>query len=193
MQSSSLLKEGELFFRQWLRSPKSMGSVIPSTRALARGIAKEALWSPGKYVVELGAGTGAITEGLLERGIPRDKLITIELDEQLHDYLSYRLPGVVVIQGDATKLDSILAERGISDVSSVVSGLPMVGMPFEFQKAIVDQGLAATGGRGPMLQYSYSPIPPVPARKLGIRAEMRRYVLWNFPPATVWRYTRPGS
>lgn len=190
MQSTGLIKEGELFFRQWLRSPKSMGSVIPSTRALARGIAREAVWQPGQYVVELGAGTGAISEGLLERGIPRERLITIELDEQLHDYLSYRLPGCMVIRGDATKLDTILAERGITDIACVVSGLPMVGMPFAFQQAIIEQGLAASKGRGPVLQYSYSPIPPIPARKLGVKAELRRYVVWNFPPATVWRFSR---
>ena len=58
MQQTTLLrlKEGELFFRQWLRSPKSMGSVIPSSRALARAIASHVSWRPGQYVVELGGG-----------------------------------------------------------------------------------------------------------------------------------------
>ena len=74
MQQSKLIKEGELFFRQWLRSPKSMGSVIPSSRVLARAVAREVAWQPGQYVVELGGGTGAITQGLIERGIPRDQL-----------------------------------------------------------------------------------------------------------------------
>ena len=41
-----------------------------------------------------------------------------------------------------------------------------------------------------MLQYSYSPIAPMPAAKFGITAKIARYVLWNFPPAAVWRYTK---
>jgi phosphatidylethanolamine/phosphatidyl-N-methylethanolamine N-methyltransferase len=190
MQQTTTLKykEGELFFRQWLRSPKSMGSVIPSSRALAGVIAAAAVWQPGQYVVELGGGTGAITQGLIARGIPRDRLVVIELDQSLYDWLSTHLPGSLVVQGDATKLDRILLERGITNVSTVISGLPMIGMPFAFQEAIVQQGLAAIGPGGTMLQYSYSPLSPVPARKLGIKAELVRYVLWNFPPATIWRY-----
>ena len=74
MQQTDLSKEGELFFRQYLRSPRSVGSVIPSSRALGRGVAAETAWAPGQYVVELGGGTGSITMGLIERGIPRDRL-----------------------------------------------------------------------------------------------------------------------
>lgn len=190
MQQVELVKESELFFRQWLRSPRSMGSIKPSSPALARAIADAVVWQPGRHVVELGGGTGAITQGLIERGIPRDRLVVVELDPELAAYLGRRLPGCIVVPGDATRLDEILKGLGIADVSTVVSGLPMVRMPFAFQKAIVEQGLGALREPGAMLQYSYSPVPPVPARRLGIRAELVRYVLRNLPPATVWRYRR---
>ncbi len=190
MQPSELMKEGELFFRQWLRSPKSMGSVIPSSRALARAIAQEVAWQPGQYVVELGGGTGAISQGLIERGIPRDRLIVIELDTALHAYLKDRLTGCLVIQGDATRLGEILARHEIGEIGTVISGLPMVGMPFEFQRAIIEQGFKVMKPGSFMLQYSYSPVPPIPAAKLGVEARIARYVLWNFPPAAVWRYRK---
>ena len=190
MQPSELMKEGELFFRQWLRSPKSMGSVIPSSRVLARAVAAEVAWQPGQYVVELGGGTGAISQGLIERGIPRDHLIVIELDTALHAYLKERLTGCLVIQGDATRLPEILARHEIGEIGTVISGLPMVGMPFEFQQAIIEQGFKVMRPGGFMLQYSYSPIAPIPAKKLGVKARIARYVLWNFPPAAVWCYTK---
>ena len=190
MQPTDLVKEGELFFRQWLRSPKSMGSVLPSSRVLARAIAKEVAWQPGQYVVELGGGTGAITQGLIEHGIPRDRIIVIELDGSLYSYLKDRLTGCTVIQGDATRLDEILARQGVGEVGTVLSGLPMVGMPEAFQRAIVEQSFKVMKPGSFMLQYSYSPIAPVPAAKLGITAKIARYVLWNFPPAAVWRYTK---
>jgi phosphatidylethanolamine/phosphatidyl-N-methylethanolamine N-methyltransferase len=190
MEQARAVKESELFFRQWLRSPKSMGSIIPSSRALARAVAREVAWQPGCHVVELGGGTGAITNGLIEAGIPRDRLVVIELDRALYEYLRDRLEGVQVVQGDATRLDEILERLGVGEVSTVISGLPMVGMPLEFKRAIIGQGFAALGGRGRMLQYSYSPICPVPARELGIRARLVRPVPWNVPPAYVWRYDR---
>ena len=99
MQQTELTKEGELFFRQYLRSPRSVGSVIPSSRALGRGVAAETAWEPGQYVVELGGGTGSITMGLIERGIPRDRLFVLELDGPMHAYLKERLPGVNVDPG----------------------------------------------------------------------------------------------
>lgn len=183
------VKETELFFRQWLRSPKSMGSIIPSSRALARALTSAVSWRPGQTVVELGAGTGAISQGLLEKGMPSEALMMIELDEQLYDYLRNRFPGVRVVHGDATKLSDIVAEQGVEEVSTVVSGLPMINMPFDFQRAIVQESFKSLKPDGFMLQYSYSPISPIPAKKLGVRAEIVRFVLRNVPPATIWRFS----
>ena len=182
------VKETELFFRQWLRSPKSMGSIIPSSKALARAVTSAVSWKPGQTVVELGAGTGAISQGLLENGMPSEALMMIELDEQLYDYLRNRFPGVRVVHGDATKLADIVAEQEIGEVNTVVSGLPMVNMPFDFQRAIVEESFKSLTPGGSLLQYSYSPISPIPAKKLGGKAEVVRFVLRNVPPATVWRF-----
>jgi phosphatidylethanolamine/phosphatidyl-N-methylethanolamine N-methyltransferase len=190
MQHSRAVKEGELFFRQWLRSPKSMGSIIPSSKYLARAVAEEVAWRPGQHIIELGGGTGAITQGLIDRGIPRDRLVVIELEAALFEHLRQRLPGTNVIQGDATRLKEILERLGIRDVGTVISGLPMVGMPFEFQKAIIDQAFEVQAPGAFVLQYSYSPVPPVPARRHGIKAQLVRWVPLNFPPASVWRYRR---
>lgn len=179
--------ESELFFRQWLRSPKSMGSVIPSSRALARAVAKEVVRRPGEAIVELGGGTGAISDGLLESGVPRDKLVIVELDGELHSYLKQRFAGVRVVRGDATRLNDILAQQGIDRVSTVVCGIPMVTMSPEFQRAIVEASFRSMGTDGLFLQYSYSPVPPIRARKLGYEMRLAHYVLRNIPPATVWR------
>ena len=187
------LKEGELFFRQWLRSPKSMGSIIPSSKYLARAVAEEVAWRPGQHIVELGGGTGAITQGLIDRGIPREKLLVVELETALYEHLRRRLPGAMVIQGDATKLDEILESHGVKEVGTVISGLPMVGMPFEFQRAVIDQAFAVQSPGGFVLQYSYSPVAPVPERRLGIDARIVRWVPLNVPPAFVWRYRRKAD
>jgi phosphatidylethanolamine/phosphatidyl-N-methylethanolamine N-methyltransferase len=186
-------KETELFFRQWLRSPKSMGSVIPSSRALARAVANQVVWQPGQVVVELGAGTGAISRALTDSGLPPEAMMMIELDRSLFEYLHERFPQMRVVNGDATRLVDILRQQGVGEVGTVISGLPMVNMPLAFQRAIVDQGLAAIAPGGCMLQYSYSPIAPIPAKKLGVDVKLVKFVLRNFPPATVWRYRRADA
>jgi phosphatidylethanolamine/phosphatidyl-N-methylethanolamine N-methyltransferase len=149
-------KETELFFRQWLRSPKSMGAVIPSSRVLARAVTEAVSWAPGEHVIELGAGTGAISQGLIDAGLPPDALMMIELDRQLFDYLRTRFPAVRVVNGDATRLVDIVRQLGITRVSTIISGLPMVTMPLAFQRAIIEQSFEVLG---PTVIFCSIPIP----------------------------------
>lgn len=190
MSQPPSVTENEVFFKHWLRSPRSMGSIIPSSMSLARALAAEVLWEPGAHVIELGGGTGSLTQGLLERGVPAANLVVIELETNLYNYLANRYPDVTVIQGDATRLDEIIARLPIDRVAAVVSGLPMVNMPAAFKRAIIDQAFAAMPEGHAMLQYTYSPLAPVPVKELNLDAELVRYVLRNFPPAAVWRYRR---
>ena len=181
-------RESEVFFRQWLRSPKSMGSIVPSSKWLARAIAAEVAWQPGQAIVELGGGTGAITSGLLDAGFPPEALVVIELDPPLYRYLRDRFPRVRVVEGDATRLSAILDELGIRDVGTVVSGLPMIQMPLEFQRAIMEESFRVLPPTGFVLQYSFSPLMPIPADRLNIEGRRIRVIVRNLPPAFLWRF-----
>ena len=64
----------------------------------------------------------------------------------------------------------------------MISGIPMVTMPLAFQRAIIEQSFAALGPGGCLLQYTYSPISPIPAKKLGVEARLVRFVVRNLPP-----------
>ena len=129
------------------------------------------------------------SKALLASGIPRDAMMMIELDRPLFEYLRDRFPGVRVVNGDATRLVDIVRQQGVGPVSTVISGIPMVNMPLRFQRAIVEQSFAVLRPGGVMLQYSYSPLPPIRARRLGVEAELVRVVMRNLPPATVWRFS----
>ncbi|WGF87054.1 class I SAM-dependent methyltransferase [Marinivivus vitaminiproducens] len=188
--SSTTTKENELFFRHWLRKPKEMGSITPSSPFLARAIADVVAARTRPTLVELGGGTGPITQGLLRAGVPSEKLVVIELEPHLHAYMQRRFPNLRVILGDATRLTDILAEHGIDDVGAVVSGIPMVNMPPEFQRAIVSQAFNVLPDDGFLVQYSYSPVPPIKHKALGLEAKRMKYVLRNIPPAAVWRFSR---
>ncbi|MGE3311820.1 MAG: rRNA adenine N-6-methyltransferase family protein, partial [Limisphaerales bacterium] len=85
-----------LFFLDFLRSPLRMGSVVPSGRALARAMVDCARISPGHSVVELGAGTGAFTQAIVER-CPDSTLTAFEISPVLGEVLVRRFPSVKVV------------------------------------------------------------------------------------------------
>ena len=81
------------------------------------------------WTLEIGPGTGAVTEVLIDRGVPPERLVCLEYDADFCRLLQKRFPGLHVIQGDALKLGEALG--GFSDIrfSAVLSGIPLLNLP----------------------------------------------------------------
>ena len=130
-----------LFLKRWLRRPFSVGAVVPSGRLLAQAMAR-ATFSEMKgrdgHVIELGAGTGEVTNALLAAGIPANRLALVERDPELASFLRRHFTGPRIVEGDAARLPKILAEQGIGSVSAVVSSLPLLSLPAEVVRGIVE-------------------------------------------------------
>src|SRR3954469_9515445 len=90
---ATMIAESKLFIKLWLRSPLTMGALMPSSRGLAEAIARQVPKGKGP-VIELGGGTGAVTEALLDAGVKREDHFVIELDDELHAVLTRRFAGV---------------------------------------------------------------------------------------------------
>lgn len=182
------------FYREWLRKPMSVAAVSPSSKRLAEAVA--AAVGPAQSVVELGGGTGALTDALVAKGIP--KLVVIESVPAFCDLLRRRFPGIEVIEGDATHAAALLAgsrvPAGTADV--VVSGLGMLTRPREEQQRLLEAMLALLRPGGYIVQFTYSLFFPA-AR--GLLAEMgleshRESMTWiNLPPASVFIVRRAAG
>src|SRR3954466_5094278 len=85
-----------LFIRRWLANPLKVGALLPSSPFLARLVARHVKFGPDDAVVEVGAGTGAVTEALIQAGIPPDRLFVIEIDADMCTYLRRQMPQVQV-------------------------------------------------------------------------------------------------
>lgn len=182
-----------LFFGLWLQKPLQIAAVAPSSKRLARAMADLVdLDRPGP-VLELGAGTGGITRGLLQAGCPRDRLIALEREPRLAAALRRSFPGIGTIVGDATKLADHFARLGIDRLCAVVSSLPIKWFPVADQRAIVEPCLALLGTGGPLLQMTNAFASPIAMRPLGIAGERVAYVWRNLPPAQVWAYSTPAD
>lgn len=187
---SKLASDPALFFRLWLKDPFRIGAIAPSGLELARAMANQVPDTTHYPVVELGGGTGVITQALLERGIPPEKLICVERNPTLHDLLQKRFPQINVVQGDAAHLGALLHPHGVSKVSAVVSGLPLLAFRKSVQQEIVTAAFALLERGAPFIQFTYGPFSPLPRKELGLLGRVRKRILSNLPPASVWVYHR---
>lgn len=177
-----------MFFRRWLANPLQMGSIIPSSDSLSRRIVRHIRRASEEAVLELGAGTGVISRALLEGGVPPERLIVVEIVREMADHLRAVLPGVLVIEGDARNVATLLPSHWHNRIGSVVCGIPLVLLPPAEQRRFIDAISAVAPGRG-FLHYSYCATSPLPWRKHALTAKREAWTPLNFPPASVWRYT----
>ena len=169
--------------------PKSIGAIVPSSRALARAIAAQTDPSRPGPILELGPGTGVITEALLQRGIAAERLTLVEYDTDMAQSLTRRFPGVTVIEGDAFDLGRTLGPRAEQNFSAIVSGLPLLNFPFPRRHSFMEGVCRLLSPGAPFVQFSYGVNPPVAAPPgFGVS---RAAMIWaNLPPARVWVYRK---
>ena len=141
-------------------------------------------------VLEIGAGTGAVTKALLDHGVAPKRLYALELDPRLAVYLRQQFPGVHVLCGNAVRLGEILPLALRGRVSSIVSSLPLRNMRAEVRDDIVTAALEALAPQGQFIQFTYRLRCPVPDTRPGIATERVQRIWSNLPPATVWRFRK---
>jgi phosphatidylethanolamine/phosphatidyl-N-methylethanolamine N-methyltransferase len=178
------------FLRSWIEKPLHMGAVMPSGRVLARTMASYVDVESDAPVVELGPGTGAITNALIARGIDQKRLVLVEYNPGFCALLRDRYPQAQVIQGDAYRLRDSLREVLGSPASAVVSGLPLVTKPMQTRLRLIRDAFLALAPGAPFVQFTYSVAPPIPRSLPGVSTEASERVWINLPPARVWVYRK---
>jgi phosphatidylethanolamine/phosphatidyl-N-methylethanolamine N-methyltransferase len=173
------------FLRGLFENPRGVRAPTPSSAFLSAAMADEVDLQRAGLVIELGAGTGPVTQALLNRGIATERLLVIESTPAFVKLLRQRFPNVRVVQGDALSFDQHVPPG--SAVASVVSGLPLLSFPAALRRALIGRGLVLQGDGGRFIQLSYGWRPAVSDVALRVT---RRFVWRNVPPAFVWTYTK---
>ncbi len=184
------------FFRSWLDNPAVAGAVSPSGRFLARMMARYVDPRKAGPVVELGPGTGAITEALVARGIAPGRLFLVEFDPGFCTLLKRRFPGVHVIKGDAYQLSRTLRARIRRPPAAIVSSLPLLLKSETQRLALLADAFDCMSPDGCFVQFTYGRVSPVPRDKasaLDFHVEASPPVWLNLPPARVWIYRRQAQ
>ena len=167
-----------------------MGAVMPSGRLLARTMAQYVDIDSEGPVIELGPGTGAITNALIARGVEQKRLVLVEYNPGFCALLRDRYPQATVVQGDAYALRDSLWDVLKAPASAVVSGLPLVTKPMLTRLKLIRDAFAALSPGSPFVQFTYSVAPPIPRSLPGVSTEASERIWMNLPPARVWVYRK---
>jgi phosphatidylethanolamine/phosphatidyl-N-methylethanolamine N-methyltransferase len=178
------------FFRSWFEKPLSTGAVMPSSKLLARTMANYVDPASDGPVIELGPGTGPITEALRERGIAEQRLVLVEFNPGFCRLLHARYPAATVLQGDAYRLRHLLGDMIFRRGAAVVSGLPLVTKPLRTRLRLLNEAFGLLAPGAPFVQFTYSVVPPIPRSLAGVRVEASERIWLNLPPARVWVYRK---
>ncbi|HEY4113721.1 MAG TPA: rRNA adenine N-6-methyltransferase family protein [Rhizomicrobium sp.] len=175
------------FIRGLIARPKNVGAIAPSSPALAKAIAAQVDPSRPGPVLELGPGTGVVTEALIERGVAEDRLVAIEYDRDFAKAVARRFPKARVLRGDAFQFAKLLDGTIDQPYAAIISGLPLLNFPPETRRALIESALDHLQPGAPYIQFSYGTRPSIPPTE---RYTVKRAaVIWlNLPPARVWVY-----
>ena len=182
------------FFQAFLRKPKEVGSIIPSSRFLMRRVAREARVDRARLVVELGPGTGGSTRALLRAMRPDATLLAIEINERFARLIasSVRDPRLIVHVGSAEDISSALKQHGLPAPDVVLSGIPFSTMPKGLGLAIVREvhHVLAPGGR--FVAYQVRDRVEILGRQIFGPARVQTELL-NMPPMRIYRWEKQAQ
>lgn len=189
--------EGPLLF--WGRSLQNFGqicSLFPSSPFVGRAMSWAIADRPADHVVELGAGTGAVTRQLLKNGIENHQLTLLEIDPKLGGHLRRSFPDLDVVIAPAQELSKLWRDRNGSKVGAIVSTLPMRLFNKRTIFSIMRNCFSVLEPGGVFVQFTYRQSSPVPERICNVlNLECERYSrVWiNLPPAGIWVYRKTAS
>ena len=178
------------FIRSWLEKPLSTGAVAPSSKLLARTMAAYVDPEIAGPVIELGPGTGPVTEALVTQGVDPARLVLVEFNPTFCRLLHLRYPTATVVQGDAYGLQRLLGTLLRQPAAAVVSGLPLFTKPLKMRLRLMQEAFGLMAPQAPFIQFTYAMVPPIPKVLNGVSAEASERIWMNLPPARVWVYRK---
>ncbi len=179
------------FLKGFLRNPKEVGSIVPSSKFLTRRVLSCGGLAEARVIIELGPGTGVFTREILKR-MPRDaRLVAVEINTDFVTVLrrEFRDPRLTIYEGSSTDLEKALAEAGESSADLVISGVPFSTMEHGAGRHTLEAAKRVLSERGRFVAYQF-------------RSHVRRFAepvfgpaethsgFWNLPPMRIYVWKR---
>lgn len=206
-----------MFLRRALRDQLTVGAVAPTSAVLARVMVDLVAPLSGRLVVELGAGTGAISRAVGPRLGAGGRHVAVERDPVMLAELEAVAPWALRLPGDAADLVALLGAAGVissttmggaptgaagrDGVDVVLCSLPWSYFTSSLRARILEQTLGVLAPNAVFATIAYRPTRLSP-RSRAFRAELRSAfaevdtttTVWaNTPPARIYVCRRPAA
>ncbi|WP_428308652.1 class I SAM-dependent methyltransferase [Lacipirellula sp.] len=149
-----------LFWQEFRRTFESTGAIAPSGPKLCRELARYVAGDgKGRRILEVGPGTGVVTDAIINQMGPADTLDIVELNERFVDALRERLQTQATWNrvADRIRIHHLPIEQLPADekFEVIVSGLPFNNFPVELVQSILAhlERLAAPGATLSFFEY----------------------------------------
>lgn len=191
-------REHILLLREFVRAPLSTATIAPSSRHLAHRMALSVELENAKSVVELGPGTGALTNELVRRLRHDAQFLAVELNPVLAADWQRQFPRYQMAVGSVADLREICSQHQIGNVDCIVSALPWPSFPQELQEAGLEEVVEVLSPGGQMVTFGYHVGMLMPSGRNFLRliehrfrkVERLKWVWRNLPPAYILRCTK---
>lgn len=120
-----------IFFKGFVKHPRMVGSIIPSSDVLIAKMLGPVDWAHCKLFVEYGPGVGTFCRPILDRMAPDARLIAIDTNPDFVRYLRHAIvdPRFAAVSGSAAEVETIIADHGHEAADYVLSGIPFSTLP----------------------------------------------------------------
>lgn len=175
------------FFKEAIKSIKTSGTVIPSSRFLVKKILKNIDFSTSELIVEYGSGNGIITKQILKKLNPSAILICFEINETfLLDLRKIDNKQIIVLNASAENVQEEIEKLGFNKVDNFISSLPLAILPKELSKVIVENSYTALQENGRFVQYQYSTQFLKQFKAIFSKKIVLKFEPLNLPPALIY-------
>ncbi|KQN99933.1 class I SAM-dependent methyltransferase [Paenibacillus sp. Leaf72] len=176
------------FTQGFLKNPKRVGGIFPSSRFLAAKTVQSIPWNEVKAIAELGSGTGAITTHINTHLTDSAKLFLFERDKKMRENLKVKYPGSM-FHSNASYLIKKMNQESVHQLDCIISGLPFSNFSNGIKENILHQIIKALRPGGYLVAYHCSRrMKKKFAEQLIL--EKSEFVRWNFPPSFVYIFRK---
>lgn len=181
------------FFQQFLKHPRQIGSVIPSSRFLEQRILEAAGVATSRSIVELGPGMGGTTRAIL-RAMPQDaRLLSIEINPLFHTMVSgIEDDRLIAHLGSACELREIISKYQLNAPTAVISGIPFSTMERSEGCRVLEAVASILAPDGCFVAYQVSNRVASLCRPY-LGQEQSAIEPFNIPPMRIFQWRKKGA
>lgn len=150
-----IILDKAMFLHRFIKDPKTIGSVTPSSIFLAQAVVKPIDWSNISSIVELGAGTGVFTRYINQMKHPGCTGIIFEQDIKMLHRLMQLYPRLYY-RYHAEDVYSVIRQLGLPEVDCILSGLPFANFPQSLRDRILEGIVCSLKPGGLFIAFQYS-------------------------------------